>query len=148
MEDPSEKYLAEKLNQPNAPTIVKDGKVKFHGTVLRTILQRGPPRYFAAYLPTGVIYGVAYHYEELLPICQKIARVKKCEPACCRTTYKESRRSPRSCRCRACLLSCRRNSAAFLLSWHLYPRRRWRQCWRSYEQDIHCNNRYDAYYHQ
>lgn len=80
MEDPSEKYLAEKLNQPNAPTIVKDGKVKFHGTVLRTILQRGPPRYFAAYLPTGVIYGVAYHYEELLPICQKIARVKKCDP--------------------------------------------------------------------
>lgn len=80
MEDPNEKYLAEKLNEPNAPSIIKDGKVKFHGTVLRTILQRGPPKYFIAWLQNGVIYKVAYHYSELKPLCDEVARVKKCDP--------------------------------------------------------------------
>lgn len=79
--DPTLAYLNDKLSRPNAPSIVQpDGKVKIHGTVLQTILRRGPPRYFVAYLKTGVIYKVAYHYSELLPLCQEVARVKKCDP--------------------------------------------------------------------
>lgn len=89
MSDPNEQYIKEQLDQmtnftdPATQThpLVTDGKIKIQGIVLQRILREGPPKYVIGWKANKVIYAVAYNATEIYGKCNKLARIKKCDPS-------------------------------------------------------------------
>jgi len=92
LSDPNLEYLKEKLAQPNAASIVRNGKIKMTGQALKGLLEAGMsgisfmdkyecggPTYFVCRVDSGVIYEFVYDYNDLLEVCSKWARFFKCD---------------------------------------------------------------------